>query len=180
MELPLAFQGAQFFKALLLGILYGVHYDFLRGLRARGRWRTIFVDAYYALTFLIGNFLLALYVGKGEFRIFMLCAIVLGMTAWFLTLSRFVRRSFGVFWRIVLWPLHLLRRICKKILEKTKKILKNIFSFAKKRVIIKSEENSSEGRYYAPVQVITHYQVHNIGRDGLCDRDDCQPSAENR
>jgi len=83
MELPLSFQGKQFFYAALLGVLYGVHYDLLRGLRRNGKWLTHLLDTYYALTCLLGNFLLALYIGRGQFRIFMLAAIVLGMSVWF-------------------------------------------------------------------------------------------------
>ncbi|MBE6984616.1 MAG: hypothetical protein E7434_03180 [Ruminococcaceae bacterium] len=180
MELPLSFQGKQFFYAALLGVLYGVHYDLLRGLRRNGKWLTHLLDTYYALTCLLGNFLLALYIGRGQFRIFMLAAIVLGMSVWFLTCSRIFRRIFEKFWRIFLLPLRLLWQLCKKILKKTKKILKYIFSFVKKRVIIKRKKLPTEERYHAPVQIITHYEVHNIGGDGLCDHDDRHLAAEGR
>ena len=126
MELPLSLQSGQFFCSVLVGLIYGLHYDFLRALRRNAKFLTHVLDLWFALTFLVGNFLTALYVGNGQLRIFMFLAIALGMTLWFLLFSRPILWIFGKFWYVLCAPFRLISKICKKILTKMIKFLKNM------------------------------------------------------
>ena len=177
MELPLSLQGSQFLWSAVVGLCYGLHYDILRALRRNAKLLTHLLDLWFALTFLLGNFLTALYLGNGQFRIFMLIAVALGMTVWFLLFSYPVLWFFEKFWSIFCAPFRFTSKICKKILKKMIKLLKNIFSFVKKRVIIDRKNHTMEGMCDAPVQIVTHYKVSHTGTDGVRGRNDRHTSA---
>ena len=85
MELPLTLQGQQFLLAALMGVVFGLLYDFLRGLRRTARWTTHLLDVLFVLSFLFGSLLFALWIGNGEYRVFMLPGILLGMLLYFST-----------------------------------------------------------------------------------------------
>lgn len=127
MSLPLAFQGGQLLSAVLLGACYALVYDLLRGLRRNAKWLTQLLDLCFCLILLLGNFLLALFVGKGQYRIFMLLATILGAALWFLTLSRLFLPLSRLFWRILFLPLRLLWQGCKKIRRISKKYFKKLY-----------------------------------------------------
>lgn len=55
MEQPLWLQGQQFLLSVCLGLIYGLHYDLLRGLRRSARWLTHLLDLWFALTWLLGT-----------------------------------------------------------------------------------------------------------------------------
>lgn len=114
MELPLTLQAAQFFAAALLGLLFGLLYDFLRGLRRTLPRLTHLLDALYALCLILANFLYLLYVGGGEFRIFMFCGELTGACIYFAALQCAFTKLFIGFWRIVTFPLRAICRFLKK------------------------------------------------------------------
>lgn len=139
MELPLAFQGSQFLLAALLGAVYGLVYDLFRGLRRTAHGLTPVLDFLICLVFLCGNLLFALYIGLGEYRIFMAVASAMGAALYFLTLGRLFLPVFCTFWRLFFLPF---RKICYflcKIFKKMQKYRKNLFSFHEKSVKIKGQ-----------------------------------------
>ena len=184
MELPLSLQAIQFLLSALVGLAYGIHYDLLRALRQTLPALRHILDFWFALSFLIGNLLLALYVGNGQYRIFMLLGTVLAMTVYFLTVSRFLVGIFTKFCGIITFPLRFFGAKCKKILKKLVKKAKNIFSTRKKSVTIKNRQKNlphfkrSEGTY-GEAKIITHYKAHHSGSHDLRRRDHRRPSAEN-
>lgn len=134
MELPLILQARQFLFSAILGLLYGLLFELLRGLWRCLPWLRHVLDFFFSLCFAAGNVLFALYVGDGEFRIFMLIGIFLGMGLHFLLLRHFFQPVFSVFWRYITWPLRFFARLCKKILEFLKKRVKNSFLLGKNRL----------------------------------------------
>ncbi|MBQ7870777.1 MAG: spore cortex biosynthesis protein YabQ [Oscillospiraceae bacterium] len=177
MEQPLGTQALQFLLSLGLGLGFGLLYDLFRGLRRNCRWLTHLLDLCFALLWLCGSLLLALYAGGGAYRIFMLLGTVLGFALWLRLCSPFVAPAMGWFWRVLTTPLRLLGRLFGKILKKTRKFLKNIFSTGKKSVTIKKAPSHRKGnqkveeRPDAAAQIVTHYKAHPSGRDGVCHRD---------
>ena len=118
MELPLSLQGVQFLLSALVGLAYGIHYDILRGLRRTLPAAKHLLDFWFALTFLIGNLLLALYVGNGEYRIFMLLGTALTMVVYFVTISRFFLLVFTKFWQFLTFPLRFVCKSCATVISK--------------------------------------------------------------
>lgn len=78
-----------FARAALLGLVAGTVYDLLRCVRLRQRSRllTHLLDALYVASALLVLFLFTLKQGEGEMRLYMLLAIVLGLSTYFLALS---------------------------------------------------------------------------------------------
>lgn len=139
MELPLAFQGSQFLLAVLLGIAYGLVYDLLRGLRRTARKLTHILDLLVCILILCGNLLFALYVGRGEYRIFMAMASILGAAVYFSTLGRLLLSLFCAFWKLLFLPFRKIFCFLCKIFKKLQFFAKNLFSFRKKSVKIKAQ-----------------------------------------
>ena len=184
MELPLSLQGVQFLLSALVGLAYGIHYDILRGLRRTLPAAKHLLDFWFALTFLIGNLLLALYVGNGEYRIFMLLGTALAMVVYFVTISRFFLLVFTKFWQFLTFPLRFICKSCKKFLRKLLKKVKNIFSSRKKSVTIDTQHKRIPKNLRLEgtpdeTQIITHYKAHHSGRGDLRSRNHRRPSAEN-
>ena len=184
MELPLSLQGVQFLLSALVGLAYGIHYDILRGLRRTLPAAKHLLDFWFALTFLIGNLLLALYVGNGEYRIFMLLGPALTMVVYFVTISRFFLLVFTKFWQFLNFPLRFVCKSCKKFIRKLLKKVKNIFSSRKKSVKIDTQHKRIPKNLRLEgtpdeTQIITHYKAHHSGRGDLRSRNHRRPSAEN-
>lgn len=79
-----------FARAALLGLVAGTVYDVLRCVRlrrSRSRLLTHLLDALYVVLTLLVLFLFTLKQGEGEMRLYMLLAIVLGLSIYFLALS---------------------------------------------------------------------------------------------
>lgn len=145
MELRVLIQAWQFLLALGCGVALALVYDFLWGMRRELPGLTWLGDLVIGLCLLFGNLLLLLYVGDGEYRIFFLPATALGFFLWCRSLSPLCRRGSRVLWHIFLLPIHGIRRILKKILEKLKIFLKNPFSNRKKSVKIKGQQSVNGG-----------------------------------
>ncbi|MBE6928341.1 MAG: hypothetical protein E7467_07645 [Ruminococcaceae bacterium] len=178
MELPLSLQSSQCLLSLLVGLGYGMVYAFFKALRLNVRWLTHLTDLLFSLAVLFGNFLLMLYVGRGQFRIFMFFATCIGFFLWFLTLHKLLYPFFVRLWHFFLWPFRILWRFCKNILKKTGKISKKFFSFVKKRVIIKRTKTLLEVDRVAPLQIVTHYQASHISGDDLRNRNNRRHASE--
>lgn len=129
--------------AMLLGIVCGMIYDLLRPVRLRRRDNkslTHMVDIVFVLVVLLTVFLFALRIGKGEFRLFMLCGFFAGGTLYFLLLSPLLRPLWD-FWAeaaayflSLLWkPVAFMGRTAKKIGAAAKKH----FHFLRKYATIK-------------------------------------------
>ncbi len=147
MELPVFLQGQQFAVAGLLGLVWGLLYDFLRGFRRTLPGLTWLCDFVYGILILLGNLLLALYVGAGSFRIFFLVAELCGLVLWFLLLSRPILFVFCKFWAFLLLPFRFLWQFFKKILKKFQNFFKKTFSNRKKSGTIKERQSRKGGSH---------------------------------
>ena len=140
MEIGIYEQGRQFLWAFLWGILVGIFYDILWGLRKRAPFLTWLSDLLMGGIFLTGNWLLFLYVGECKYRIFFLPATLSGVYLWRKTLSRYFRIGVAWVWRILAFPFAVIWGILKKIIEKMKIFLKNLFSKREKSSKIKGQQ----------------------------------------
>lgn len=131
MEQPLLLQSGQFLWSVALGAALGIVYDLLRGLRRNLRGLTHLLDFVFSLTVLLSGLLLALFVGGGQYRLFMPLGTALGAAIYFLTLSRPVARLSCAFWRLITYPLRISGRYFKKI---CKKFRKTSFQSGKNRI----------------------------------------------
>lgn len=143
MEIYIGQQLADLGGSMLLGIVCGTVYDLLRPIRLRrknSKALTHTVDALYILLVLLGVFLFALRIGKGEFRLFMLCGFVGGIVVYYLLLSKLLRplwdfwaeavaRFFALLWK----PFALMGDLAKKVGG----LLKKYFHFLHKYATIK-------------------------------------------
>lgn len=138
MENYVAVQLGQLGAAAALGASAGLVYDLLRALRLmdrRDHWLTHLLDALFAAALGLGLLWLALVVGGGELRLYMLTGALLGAVVWFGLLSRLLR-PLWVFWtdalltlcRLLWMPFALLLRAAKKLAGHAKKG----FSFLRK------------------------------------------------
>ena len=92
MELPVSFQARQLLWSLLLGAALGLQFDALH-LPCRLQSRphpllTQLADLLFVLSLLPALLLLALYVGEGRLRLFMLVFAALGAALYALTLRK--------------------------------------------------------------------------------------------
>jgi spore cortex biosynthesis protein YabQ len=104
MENYISDQLISFLRSALLGLMAGVVYDLLRAVRlrrARSRVLTHLLDAVYVLSALLVLFLFTLRQGDGELRLYMLLAIALGLSFYFLLLGGIFRPLWS-FWVDVL------------------------------------------------------------------------------
>ena len=104
MENYISDQLVSFLRAALLGLMAGVVYDLLRAVRLRrrrSRALTHILDAVYVLSALLVLFLFTLRQGQGELRLYMLLAMVLGLSFYFLLLGS-IFRPLWAFWVDVL------------------------------------------------------------------------------
>lgn len=145
MELGIIQQGRQFLCAFFMGSLWGLCYDVLWGLRHTVPAITWLADGFVGLYILVGNWILFFYVGEGQYRIFFFASSVLGFFLWRKTLSNLFRRGSCEFWRILFYPVRVISRILKKIIEKLKKFFKTPFSNRKKSVKIKGQQSINGG-----------------------------------
>ena len=140
MELSVSQQGLQFLIAVSVGLVLGCIYDFLWGMRKGAPFLTGLLDLVMGLMVLVGNWILFFYVGDGEYRLFFLPGIGVGYFLW----SRLLRKGFrrGILWllRLLFLPMTITGRFLEKIIEKTKKFLKNPFSKRKKSVKINRKQ----------------------------------------
>lgn len=133
-------QGLQFLLALGFGITQGIHYDILRTLRRAVPFLKHLTDLWFVLAYLIGNLLFALYVGNGEYRIFMFLASLSGLLLWMLICSRLFLRILYSVLRFITFPIRLLWRFFQKFVKKLRVFLKKLFSSEKKSVTIQSDQ----------------------------------------
>lgn len=106
----------------------GLHYDLIRPLRRVLPGLTPLWDLWFGLSSLALCCLFCLYLGQGQYHLFMLLGTVCGGSLYFLLCSRVVRRALA-------WCFDILSRSSKKIYF----FLKKVFSFSKKRVIISNK-----------------------------------------
>ncbi len=146
MHISVAFQTLVFLWAVLLGMLFGTVYDFLKVIRVvlAGRWSTIVCDALFWLFALISGFVFVLTVAQGDGRAYIAIGILGGMSLYRMTFSPlvygvgvailqavqwFLKRFFVVIGKKTQFFLTILQCQTKKICEKAKKIL----SFSSKK-----------------------------------------------
>lgn len=134
MKQPLVAQATQFLLALGLGLGLGLLYDFFRGLRRCCRRLTHLLDFCFALLWLCGSLLLALYGGGGVYRIFMLLGTLLGFALWLRWCSPWFAPLMCGLWRILTVPVRLFAALCRKICKKRKFFSKTSFQAGKNRV----------------------------------------------
>ena len=145
MENYVAAQLQQLGAAVALGAAGGLVYDVLRAARLldrRDRLLTHLLDALFVVLLGAGVLWLALVVGDGELRLYMVTGMALGAVLWFYLFSRPLRPVWD-FWaaalvalgRLLGMPFVFLWRTAKKLIETVKKG----FSFLRKCVKIKVE-----------------------------------------
>lgn len=128
---PVLTQLATFWQAALLGAVWGAGYDLLRSLRLRrprSRLLTHTLDALYAAAVLLGSFLFALRCG-GEFRLYMLLAMLAGGVVYFQLLCALFRPlwdfwagTLALFLSLLCRPMGAALRLWKKLLIYIKKL----------------------------------------------------------
>ena len=129
MEVSVAAQAAAFAGGLGLGFALGVLYDLMRVLRTRLKLPLVgsVLDLLFWIAATITLFLWTLWVEQGQMRLYTILSILLGGTAYFLSLSRPVLKlghlaadlvSFLCF--LATRPLVLVQKIWKKIRKKIK------------------------------------------------------------
>lgn len=145
MENYVAAQLQQLGAAVALGAAGGLLYDVLRAARLldrRDRLLTHLLDALFVALLGAGVLWLALVVGEGELRLYMVTGMALGAVLWFCIPSRLLRPVWD-FWaaalvavcRLVGLPFVFLWRAAKKLLE----IVKKGFSFLRGCATIRVE-----------------------------------------
>ena len=145
MENYVAAQLQQLGAAVALGAAGGLVYDVLRAARLldrRDRLLTHLLDALFVALLGAGVLWLALVVGEGELRLYMVTGMALGAVLWFYLFSRLLRPVWD-FWaaalvavcRLVGLPFVFLWRAAKKLVESVKKG----FSFLRGCAIIRVE-----------------------------------------
>ena len=131
MENYVAAQLQQLGAAVALGAAGGLVYDVLRAARLldrRDRLLTHLLDALFVALLGAGVLWLALVVGEGELRLYMVTGMALGAVLWFYLFSRLLRPVWD-FWaaalvavcRLVGLPFIFLGRTAKKLAESVKK-----------------------------------------------------------
>ena len=127
----------------LLGATAGLIYDLLRTLRIRrkhSRLLTHLSDAVYVLLVLLGLFRLALTMGAGELRLYMMVGTLLGASIYFWLPARLLRPLWDFWLGVSVIFLHLLWRpveISLGALRKMWRYTKKHFSFSRKYSKIK-------------------------------------------
>ena len=121
-----------FLRAALLGLSAAVIYDVLRAVRrggGKGKLLTHVLDTVYVLLALLVVILFTLRQGEGELRLYMVLAMILGFSIYFLSLSDIFRPLWSFWVEIfvsllaILWkPMEIFFRIAKKFQIYIKKL----------------------------------------------------------
>ena len=132
MENYVSQQLVSFLRAALLGLSAAVVYDLLRAVRLRvgsGKVLTHLLDAVYVLSALLVVVLFTLRQGEGELRLYMVLAMILGFSIYFLSLSDIFLPLWSFWVEIfvsllaILWkPMEIFFRIAKKFQIYIKKL----------------------------------------------------------
>ena len=129
-----------FGQSILLGVSFGVLYDFLRPFRLRSPRFTAWLDLLYCLTLGCTCFLFILRRGNGEIRGFLVLGAAGGAVLFFCIFSQLLRPVWG-FWadtlaffvHLLSFPIFWSKKICKKTVWRGK----NLFYFIVKCYTIK-------------------------------------------
>jgi hypothetical protein len=143
MELPVTLQVAQFLVSCGLGSALGLVYDLLRAPRRRWPRLTRCMDALFCILLALSLPLLALYVGRGRFRLFFYPGLFFGALAYFRLLSPVMFRFFSGCLGVVCRFFRLFSVPFQFFYKKTKNIAKNVFSSAAKWVTIKNRQKQA-------------------------------------
>ena len=143
MENHISAQLLSLFLAAALGMALGIFYDLLRALRLRRRKSHVLTHLMDGAFVLIGgtfSLFLALQVGRGELRLYLLAGLVSGALLWFSLPSAFFRPlwdwwldTLGKFFRLLWCPVRYLFSLWQKFTFRAKKM----FSFLSKYATIK-------------------------------------------
>ncbi len=143
MENHIAAQALSLAISLVVGIVAALLYDLLRAIRIRRKTFSLLthtLDVLYVLAVFFLALWLALVVGEGKLRLYMITGAGAGALLWWIFPSRFLRRLWN-FWmdaavafvRLLLRPLVWCKNFAKKV-----------FSFLRKRFTIKPEAEEKE------------------------------------
>ena len=132
MENYVSLQLITFLRAALLGLSAAVIYDVLRAVRrggGKGKLLTHVLDTVYVLLALLVVILFSLRQGEGELRLYMVLAMILGFSIYFLALSDIFLPLWSFWVEIfvsllaILWkPMEIFFRIAKKFQIYIKKL----------------------------------------------------------
>lgn len=136
MNLPVVWQIGQFLWSVGLGAALALVWTLLRAMRTLRPGLTHLCDALFGLLLTPTLLLFALYAGHGQFRLFFFPGIALGAALFFLLPGPYVHRMFLAFFRISVKILHFVALPFSHAVKFFAKIEKNIFSFAKKWVMM--------------------------------------------
>lgn len=134
MELKVIEQGRQFLLCLLGGMGLGAFLDILITLGKTVRFLRWITDLLVGMGLLVVNWLLFLYVGDGEYRIFFPVGVFAGCMIWKISLGRYFRIGCSLFWKILSIPCVKICRILKNFIKKCKKIKNTPFQIGKNRL----------------------------------------------
>lgn len=148
MQVSIAFQTMVFLQAIVLGLLIGIVYDFLRAIRCSvqaGRRFTALCDGIFWIITVLSGFVFILTIAQGSARAYILVGVILGSIFYaiafstpvfgaiyhFLQLNVLLGKQFyRVFHKTVEKAAFCAKWFCEKIRENIKKILS---FFPKKR-----------------------------------------------
>lgn len=118
-------QALDFLWAGAAGVFLGAFYDLLRSLRRCFQKTTLPADMLFSLVFFLSLLALSLYTGG--LRLYQCLGLGLGAALYFLTVSSYLLRLFGLFWGLLRALLRKARQILKKTLGFLKKNTKKLF-----------------------------------------------------
>ena len=136
MNLSVSYQLHQFLLSVNLGVALAFLWTFFRALRMARPRLTHLCDLLFGLILLPTLLLFALYVGNGQFRIFFFPGIFLGAALCFFFPCPYVLRILLAAFRLFAAGIRLFCLPFRIFLKFFHKIGKNIFSFAKKWVMM--------------------------------------------
>ena len=144
-EIPL--QLAQVLRAILLGSILALGYDFVRALHCLGGkiWATT-LDILVSLSATLSIFLFVM-AEEGELRLFLLLGTLGGAVLFFSLLSGILRPIWAFWIDLFLFPLHLLEALWRKLVI----FFKKAFSFVRKWSTIagtSKQDDVKEGQTY--------------------------------
>ncbi len=137
-EIDISLQVLFFLRSILLGMIYCLFYDILRGFRrvfSYSDWAVSLQDLFYFLIITPTAFLFLLAATNGEVRFYILFGIAIGFTIFRLTVSRVlilflkliisvIYKSFTAFFNFISGVIQKIKGFIAKKSKKIKKLLK--------------------------------------------------------
>lgn len=133
-----------FLYSIFFGYFVGITYDYFRAFRIifRTKWfGNIINDLFFWIINIVAFIIYLLNFANGEVRFYIILAIILGITLYFLTISQILLAFFKDIAKVIKIMVFDIFKLIKKI----KKSFKNIFYFARKysKIKVKNKKEKS-------------------------------------